>query len=164
MSVFALQFAKAMGAVVVATSSSDEKLERLKAMGADHLINYRTTPEWGEAAYKLTGGVDHIVEIGGPGTLPQSIAALGLGGHIALIGVLTGFSGEIPTGMFMGKQGRLQGITVGSRRDQLDMVKAIDAIGLKPVIDRSFPLEALADAFRYQESGAHFGKIGVDIG
>ncbi|MFD1949313.1 NAD(P)-dependent alcohol dehydrogenase [Sphingomonas arantia] len=163
-SVFALQFAKAMGAVVVATSSSDEKLERLKAMGADHLINYRSTPEWGEAAYKLTGGVDHIVEIGGPGTLPQSIAALGLGGHIALIGVLTGFSGEIPTGMFMGKQGRLQGITVGSRRDQLDMVKAIDAIGLKPVIDRSFPLEALADAFRYQESGAHFGKIGVDIG
>jgi NADPH:quinone reductase-like Zn-dependent oxidoreductase len=163
-SVFALQLAKAMGAVVVATSSSDEKLERLRALGADHLINYRTTPEWGEAAFGLTGGVDHVVEIGGPGTLPQSIAALGIGGHIALIGVLTGFSGEIPTGALMGKQGRLQGITVGSRRDQLDLVAAIDATGLRPVIDRSFPLDALADAFRFQEGGAHFGKIAVDIG
>lgn len=163
-SVFALQFAKAMGATVVATSSSDAKLERLKALGADHLINYKKTPAWGEAAYTLTGGIDHIVEIGGPGTLPQSIAALGLGGHIALIGVLTGFSGEIPTATFMSKQGRLQGITVGSRRDQLDMIAAIDVIGLKPVIDRSFPLEELTAAFRYQESAGHFGKIGIEIG
>ena len=103
------------------------------------------------------------MEIGGPGTLPQSIAALALGGHIALIGVLTGFSGEIPTATLMSKQGRLQGITVGSRRDQLDMIAAIDVIGLKPVIDRSFPLEELTAAFRYQESARHFGKIGVEI-
>lgn len=163
-SLFALQFAKAMGATVVATSSSDAKLERLKAMGADHVINYKTTPEWGQAAFALTGGVDHVVEVGGPGTLPQSIAAIGIGGHIALIGVLTGFSGEVPTVELMTKLGRIEGITVGSKRDQLDMIAAIDAIGLQPVIDRSFPLEDLAAAFRHQESGSHFGKIVVDIG
>lgn len=163
-SVFALQFAKAMGAAVIATSSSDAKLERLKALGADHLINYRTTPNWGAAAFAMTGGVDHVVEIGGPGTLPQSIEAIGIGGHIALIGVLTGMAGEIPTARLMGKQGRLQGVSVGSRRDQLDMIAAIDANALRPVVDRVFPLAALADAFRHQESGSHFGKIGVEIG
>jgi NADPH:quinone reductase-like Zn-dependent oxidoreductase len=162
-SVFALQLAKAMGATVIATSSSDAKLERLKALGADHVINYRSTPDWGRVAFKLTGGVNHVVEVGGPGTLPQSIEAIGIGGHIALIGVLTGVSGEIPTAKLMGKQGRLQGVSVGSRRDQTDMVAAIDAIGLRPVIDRSFPLEDLAGAFRLQESGGHFGKICVDI-
>lgn len=162
-SVFALQFAKAMGATVIATSSSDDKLERLKALGADHVINYRTTPEWGRAAYKLCGGVDRVVEVGGPGTLPQSIDAIGIGGHIALIGVLTGVAGEVPTAKLMSKQGRLQGVIVGSRRDQQDLVKAIDANGLRPVIDRTFALDALADAFRHQASGAHFGKICVSI-
>jgi NADPH:quinone reductase-like Zn-dependent oxidoreductase len=162
-SVFALQFAKAMGATVIATSSSDAKLERLRALGADHVINYRSVPDWGRAAFDLTGGVDRVIEIGGPGTLPQSIDAIGIGGHIALIGVLTGTAGEIPTARLMGKQGRLQGVSVGSRRDQRDMVAAIDVLGLRPVIDRSFPLEELAAAFRYQESGAHLGKIGIDI-
>ena len=163
-SVFALQFAKAMGATVIATSSSDAKLERLTALGADHVINYKSVPDWGRAAFKLSGGVDRVVEVGGPGTLPQSIDAIGIGGHIALIGVLTGVSGDIPTAKLMGKQGRLQGVSVGSRRDQTDMIAAIDATGLRPVIDRSFPLEDLAGAFRHQESGAHFGKICVDIG
>lgn len=162
-SVFALQYAKAMGATVIATSSSDAKLERLKELGADHVINYRTTPDWGRAAYQLCGGVDRVVEIGGPGTLPQSIDAIGVGGHIALIGVLTGVSGEIPTAKLMGKQGRLQGVSVGSRHDQTNLIAAIDANGLRPVIDRTFPLEALADAFRHQESGAHFGKICIEI-
>jgi len=162
-SVFALQFAKAMGATVIATSSTDAKLARLGELGADHLINYKTTPDWGAAAFRLTGGVDHVVEIGGPGTLPQSIEAIGIGGHIALIGVLTGMSGDIPTAKLMGKQGRLQGVSVGSRRDQTDMIAAIEANGIRPVIDRSFPLADLADAFRHQESGQHFGKIGVDI-
>jgi NADPH:quinone reductase-like Zn-dependent oxidoreductase len=162
-SVFALQFAKAMGATVIATSSSDAKLEKLKALGADHLINYKTTPEWGMAAFELSGGVDHVVEIGGPGTLPQSIDAIGIGGHIALIGVLTGFAGNIPTAKLMSKQGRLHGVSVGSRRDQRDMIAAIEANGLRPIIDRSFPLEDLAAAFRYQESGQHFGKICIDI-
>ena len=164
-SVFALQFAKAMGATVIATSSSDAKLERVRALGADHAINYHAHPDWGARVRDWTGGrgVDHVVEVGGPGTLPQSIAAVRVGGHIALIGVLTGRAGEVPTGAFMLKQARLQGLIVGSRREQRDMVRAIDAIGLKPVIDRSFPLDGLADAFRHQESGAHFGKIVLDF-
>jgi NADPH:quinone reductase-like Zn-dependent oxidoreductase len=164
-SIFALQIAKAMGATVIATSSSDEKLERARALGADHVINYKATPEWGEAVLALSGGrgVDHVVEVGGPGTLPQSIAAVRVGGHIALIGVLTGRSGEIPTALMMARQVRLQGLIVGSRRHQTDMVRALEATDLRPVIDRVFPLAQLGDAFRYEESGAHFGKIGVGI-
>ncbi len=164
-SVFALQFAKAMGATVIATSSSDEKLERARALGADATVNYRAVPEWGARVRELTGGrgVDHVVEVGGPGTLPQSIAAVRIGGRIALIGVLTGRGGEVPTGAFMLKQARLQGLVVGSRREQRDMVRAIDAIGLRPVIDRSFPLDGLADAFRHQAAGAHFGKICLEF-
>jgi NADPH:quinone reductase-like Zn-dependent oxidoreductase len=163
-SIFALQFAKMFGATVIATSSSDAKLERLKAMGADHLINYKSVPDWGRAAAKLSGGgVDHVVEIGGAGTLPESITAARIGGHISLIGVLAGYAGPVPTVQLMGKQIRLIGITVGTRAEQLDMVKAIDANGMKPVIDRHFPLVELGAAFRHQESGAHFGKICVDI-
>ncbi len=162
-SLFALQFAKAAGATVIATSSSDEKLERLRVLGADHLINYRKEPKWGAAAKKWCGGVDHVVEIGGAGTLPQSISACRLGGHIALIGVLAGLSGEVPTALVMQQQIRVQGLAVGSVRDQLDMVRAIEANKIHPVIDRSFPLTLLAEAFRHQESGTHFGKIGVDI-
>jgi NADPH:quinone reductase-like Zn-dependent oxidoreductase len=164
-SVFALQLAKAMGATVIATSSSDAKLERARALGADHLINYKAEPEWGEAAKAFTGGrgVDHVVEVGGPGTLPQSIAAVRLGGHIALIGVLTGRAGEVPTALMMAKQMRLQGLIVGSRRHQADLVRAMEATGLRPVVDRAFPLAQLGEAFRYEESGAHFGKIGVEV-
>ena len=163
-SIFALQFAKAMGATVIATSSSDAKLERLTAMGADHVINYKTDPEWGKTAFNLCGGVDHVVEIGGAGTLPQSIAAIRLGGHIALIGVLAGQAGVVPTAALMAKQGRLQGIVVGSREDQRTMIAAIEASGIRPVIDSAYPLEALAGAFRHQASGGHFGKIAVEIG
>lgn len=160
-SIFALQFAKMMGASVIATSSSDEKLERLRAMGADLTINYKRDDNWGKTALDWTGGqgVDHIVEVGGPGTLPQSITAVRVGGHISLIGVLTGRAGEIPTGQLMAKQARLQGLIVGSRRHQLEMVRALDASGYRPVIDRSFALEEIAEAFRYEESGRHFGKI-----
>jgi NADPH:quinone reductase-like Zn-dependent oxidoreductase len=164
-SIFALQIAKAMGATVIATSSSDEKLERARALGADHTINYRATPEWGEAARALTGGrgVDHVIEVGGPGTLPQSIAATRVGGHIALIGVLTGRSGEIPTALMMARQVRLMGLIVGSRQHQADMVSGMESTGVRPVIDRAFPLAQLGDAFRYEESGAHLGKIGIAI-
>jgi NADPH:quinone reductase-like Zn-dependent oxidoreductase len=165
-SVFALQIAKAMGAIVIATSSSDEKLARMKALGADHLINYKAEPNWGAAARKITDGrgVDHVVEIGGAGTMPQSITACRVGGHIALIGVLAGYQGDLPTVIMMAKQLRVIGLTVGSRRHQQDMVRAIDATGIKPVIDeRRFPLAALADAFRLQESAKHFGKIVIDI-
>ena len=163
-SIIALQLAKAMGASVIATSSSDEKLERLKALGADHVVNYRTTEAWGRKVFELSdGGVDHVVEVGGPGTLGQSMEATRVHGHIALIGVLTGFQGPVNTGLLMTRQIRLQGVIVGSRRDQLDLVRAVEANAIKPVIDRNYPLEALAEAFRHQESGRHFGKICVDI-
>ena len=162
-SIFALQIAKAMGATVISTSSSDQKLEALRKLGADHVINYRTVPDWGEAAFKLTGGVDHVIEVGGSGTLAQSVAAARVGGHVALIGVLTGFGGEVPTLPMLIKQIHLKGVVVGSRRQQQDMVKAMNATGIKPVIDRIFPIEALADAFRYEESGKHFGKICLEF-
>ena len=164
-SIFALQLAKAAGAYVVATSSSDEKLERVRAMGADHTINYKSTPEWGDEVRKLTGGagVDTIVEVGGPGTLNQSIRAIRVQGHIALIGVLTGQKGEVETARLMGKNARLQGLTVGSRAMQLDLIDAIEADGIEPVISDTFPLDRLADAFRHQESGDHLGKIVVEI-
>lgn len=163
-SIAAIQIAKAMGAKVIATSSSDEKLERVRALGADHLINYRRTPDWGNAARELTGGrgVDHVVEVGGPGTLAQSIDAVRVGGHISLIGVLTGRQGDVPTSALMAKHARLQGLIVGSRRQQQEYVAALEQTGIRPVIDRSFALDALADAFRFQQSGAHFGKIVVE--
>jgi NADPH:quinone reductase-like Zn-dependent oxidoreductase len=163
-SIFALQFAKAMGANVIITSSSDEKLERAKALGADQILNYRTTPEWGAAVRKLTGGgVDHVIEVGGPGTLPQSIGAVRVGGHIALIGALTGRSGDLPTPMLFIKQVRLLGLIVGNRRWQQEMVQGIDAMNLRPVIDSRYPLEGLPDAFRHEEAGKHFGKICVEF-
>ena len=160
-SMFALQYAKAMGARVVATSSSDEKLERARALGADFVVNYRKQPDWAKAVLDATGGrgVDHVVEVGGPATLGQSIQAARVGGHIALIGVLTGGQGPVPTAALMGRQQRLNGLVVGSRRHQLDLVRALDALDTRPVIDRSFPLEAIADAFALQQGGGHFGKI-----
>jgi NADPH:quinone reductase-like Zn-dependent oxidoreductase len=163
-SIFALQIAKAMGATVIVTSSSDEKLERARSVGADATINYREHADWGKRAFALAGnGVDHVIEVGGPGTLPQSIEAVRVGGHISLIGVLTGRGGDVPTALLMAKQARLQGLIVGSRREQNDFVKAIEATRLKPCIDRRFGLEQIADAFRHQEAGAHFGKICLEF-
>lgn len=164
-SIFALQLAKAMGAHVIATSSSEEKLEGLRALGADHVINYRATPDWGKEMRRLTDGrgVDQVVEVGGPGTLAQSVTAARPGAVISLIGVLTGTSGEVPTAQLMARQQRLQGLLVGSRRHQQEFVAALNATGLRPVIDRSFDLAQLADAFRHQEAGRHFGKICVTI-
>jgi NADPH:quinone reductase-like Zn-dependent oxidoreductase len=164
-SIFALQFAKMAGARVIATSSSDAKLERLSAMGADYTLNYRTTPEWGQVAREMTGGrgVDHVVEVGGPATLEQSMNATRVGGHISLIGILTGLGGEVSIVTALIKQLRLQGVLVGNRAQQLDMIRAINANGMRPVIDRSFPLEEIAEAFRYQESNRHFGKICLEM-
>lgn len=160
-SIAALQLARAMGATVIATSSSDEKRARLQALGAAHTINYKTHPDWGTLAKDWTGGrgVDHVVEVGGPGTLPQSIEAVRVGGHISLIGVLTGRSGDVPTGLLMRKQARLHGLIVGNRTQQQDYVRALEATGIRPVIDSSFALEKIAEAFRHEESGRHFGKI-----
>jgi NADPH:quinone reductase-like Zn-dependent oxidoreductase len=160
-SMFALQFAKAAGARVIATSSSDAKLERLKALGADHVINYRETPEWGRKAFELTGGrgVDEVVEIGGPGTLNQSIAACRAGGHISLVGVLTGLAGEVSTAALFSKNITLSGITVGSRAQQEQMVRALEANPIRPVISNRFPLADIAAAFELQGRQQHFGKI-----
>lgn len=164
-SVFALQFAKAAGARVIATSSSDAKLDRLKALGADELINYKEVPAWGAKTLELTGGrgVDTVVEIGGAGTLDQSMMATRVGGHVALIGVLAGFAGPVQTGLLMAKNLRVQGLTVGSRQQQLDMIAGIEANGIRPIISDHFPLDRLADAFGHQAANAHFGKIVVDI-
>ncbi|MEQ6884717.1 NAD(P)-dependent alcohol dehydrogenase [Salicola sp. Rm-C-2C1-2] len=164
-SIFALQFARSMGVNVIATSSSDEKLARLKNMGAQHTINYKENPKWGKTVKELTNGqgVDQVIEVGGPGTVAQSIEAIRVGGLISLIGVLTGSGGDVPTAKLMAKQARLQGLLVGSRRHQIDMVNAINATGLKPVIDRSFKLDDIADAFRHEETGKHFGKICLEF-
>ncbi|RUO23935.1 alcohol dehydrogenase [Aliidiomarina minuta] len=164
-SIFALQIAKAMGARVIATSSSDKKLERVRQLGADHTINYRTHPEWSKQVLEFTHnrGVDHTIEVGGPNTLNQSIQATRIGGHIALIGVLTGVSGEIATVAMMARQQRLQGLIVGSRRQQSDFVRALESSDIKPVIDKSFPLEKLPEAFALQKAGGHFGKIVIEF-
>ncbi|MFO0474882.1 MAG: zinc-dependent alcohol dehydrogenase family protein [Alphaproteobacteria bacterium] len=163
-SIFALQLAKAAGARVVATSSSDEKLARLKDLGADHVINYKTDTNWGRSAAEWAGqGVDAVIEVGGPGTLNQSITACRIGGHVSLIGVLTGWSGEVMTALQMSKSVAVKGITVGSREDQVNMIAAIEANGLRPVIDSRFPLDDIAGAFAHQRSQKHFGKICLEF-
>ena len=164
-SIFALQLAKAAGATVIATSSSGEKLERVKALGADHVINYKEVQAWGPKALELTGGrgVDCVVEVGGAGTLDQSMLAARIGGHIALIGVLAGFAGPVQTALLFSKNLTVQGLTVGSRAMQQDMIAAIEANGIEPVISDTFALANLADAFRHQEANRHFGKICVSI-
>jgi len=163
-SIAALQIGKMMGARVIVTSSSDEKLARVKALGADEVINYRTHEKWAAQVREATGGrgVDHVIEVGGPGTLAQSIEAVRVGGHISLIGVLTGREGTVPTSLLMARQARLQGLIVGSRRQQQEYVRALEQSGIRPVIDRTFPFDALPDAFRHQQSAAHLGKICVE--
>lgn len=164
-SITALQIAKAMGARVIITSSSDEKLAQARALGADETINYRTHPDWGKAVQELTGGegADVVIEVGGPGTLAQSIDAVRVGGHIALIGVLTGREGNIPTSLLMAKQAKIQGLIVGNRRQQEDFIRALNQTGLRPVISNKFTgLTSLADAFTLQRDGGHFGKITVE--
>jgi NADPH:quinone reductase-like Zn-dependent oxidoreductase len=164
-SIFALQFAKAAGATVIATSSSEDKLERLRGLGADHVINYRTTPKWGEAVQDLTAGrgADLVVEIGGAGTLHQSITACRIGGRISLIGALAGARGEAPTATIFLKQITILGLAVGSRSDQLAMIRGVEANRLKPVIDSVYPLEELGEAYRRQEAQKHFGKICAEV-
>jgi len=164
-SLFALQFAKVAGARVIATSSSEDKLEKLERLGADSVINYKAVSDWGKKAKDLTDGrgVDHVIEVGGPGTLTQSITACRTGGHIALIGVLTGFAGEVSIPALFSNQIRISGISIGSKTDQEDMIRAITANRLKPVIDRRFPLQDIAAAFKYYESQKHFGKVCLEL-
>jgi NADPH:quinone reductase-like Zn-dependent oxidoreductase len=164
-SIFALQFAKIFGAKVVATSSSDEKLTRAKELGADHLINYRSTPAWANAVLALTNdvGADHVVEVGGKDTMAQSIEAAAAGGRIAIIGLLSGLPTQIEALQVFRKNLRVIGISVGSREQFEAMCRAIHEHKLKPVVDRSFPFDKVPDALRLMKSGKHFGKICVEF-
>ena len=162
-SIFALQLAKAFGATVYATSSSAEKMERLQQMGADHVINYREDTTWGETIYKLSGGVDHVIDVGGAATLEQSLAAVRMDGNVVIIGILGGLEAEINLAQWMLKQPHIRPVAVGSRAMQMDMVRYIDQGGFKPVIDSTFTLDQLKGAFEYQLSGKHFGKIVIEV-
>ena len=158
---FALAFARMAGARVIATSSSDEKLDKARALGVDETINYRATPQWGRRVKELTGGkgVDHIIEVGGSGTFQQSMQCVRVGGHIDTIGVLSGVSGEIATALILQKSIQIHGIYVGSRDMFESMNRAIGQHHLKPVIDRVFGMSEIAAALTYMGSGSHFGKI-----
>lgn len=164
-SIFAVQFAKLVGAKVISTSSSNEKLQKVRELGADETINYREQPDWDKAVLDLTGGrgADHVIEVGGAGTLQRSVKAVRVGGHIALIGALD-TSGEFnPIPVFM-KGIRMQGIFIGSRAMFEEMNAKIEASGMRPVIDRTFEFQGAREAFEYLATGAHFGKVVIRIG
>jgi NADPH:quinone reductase-like Zn-dependent oxidoreductase len=164
-SIFALQFAKAAGARVIITSSSDEKLERAKSMGADNLINYKKTPDWEQKVLELTGGlgVDNVIEVGGVGTLAKSFQTVGYRGQVSLIGVLAGREGDTNPHGLMLKAARLQGIFVGSRAMFEQMNRAIEVNALRPVIDKVFGFDEVKEAYPYQLAGKHFGKIVIAV-
>jgi len=164
-SIFALQFASVHGARTIITSSSDEKLQRAKELGAGDLINYKTTEDWDKAVLDLTEkrGVDHVVEVGGAGTMQKSVNAVKMGGDVSVIGVLSGKGDFNPTSLLM-KTVKLQGIYVGSRQmfEQMNLMLC-QYNYLKPVVDKTFEFGEVKDALRYMESGSHFGKIVVKI-
>lgn len=165
-SLFALQIAKMVGAEIIVTSSTDEKLERAKELGADHTVNYSTTPEWSADALKITNGrgVDHVMELGGTQTLKQSLMSVCPGGTINMIGVLSGAKfGDLLLPFVVSRQVRLQGVTVGSRQDLEALCKAMTVHQMHPVIDSSFPMEKTLDAVRHLESGKHYGKVCISI-
>jgi NADPH:quinone reductase-like Zn-dependent oxidoreductase len=164
-STFALQFAVAAGARVIATSCSDLKLERLRELGAAHVVNYRRTLDWSRAVLELTNGagVDHVIETGGAGTLDQSIKATAVGGCISIIGVLTGATGTFDTLPILRRTLRLQGIVVGSVEMFERMVGTIENLDITPVIDRTFEMQDIVAALKYLESGRHVGKVVVRV-
>lgn len=164
-SVFAQQFCAIMGARTIVTSSSDEKLERMRALGANETINYRDNPDWEKAVLELTDGVgaDRVVEVGGPGTLQKSITSVRVGGIVGLIGILTGVQGSVAPTDIMRKSITVRGIYVGSRQMFTDMNRAIDLHGLKPVIDETFALEDGREAYRRMRQASHFGKLVISV-
>jgi NADPH:quinone reductase and related Zn-dependent oxidoreductases len=164
-SMFALQFAKLFEANVIATSSSDGKLERARELGADSIINYKEREDWDNAALELTDkiGVDHVIEVGGPGTLQRSMRAVRMGGHIAVIGVVAG-QGEFTTVPIFMKSLKLQGIFVGSRQMFEAMNAEIERSGMTPEVDKVYPFIEVGDALEYVKAGLHFGKVVVSIG
>jgi NADPH:quinone reductase-like Zn-dependent oxidoreductase len=164
---FALQFGKLIGATVILTSSSDAKLAKAKELGADHLINYRADPDWSRSVKALTGGrgVDLVIEIGGAGTLEQSIRAVRVGGTIAMIGVVAGAAASaIPLPLVVMREVRMQGVTLGSRTDAEAMLRACTSARLRPVLDEPrFPFAEVPAAFARMKAGEHFGKIVVEF-
>lgn len=165
-STFALQFATMHGARAVVTSSSDGKLERARGLGAWKTLNYQETPEWGEAVLEMTDGegVDHVIEVGGVGTLQRSLEAAAVGGHVHQIGVLTGHEGQVDPGPILRKAIRLEGVLgVGSRAMLDRMTRAMAVDEMHPVVDRVFDFEEARDAYRYLERGAHVGKVVVRV-
>ena len=162
---FALQFAKAHGARVILTSSSDEKLEHGRRLGADETINYRTTPDWDTEVLQRTAkvGVDHVVEVCGSGTMERSLNAVRVGGHVYLIGVLSEPGKGVDILSILRKSIHLDGVYVGSRAMFSRMNKAFSATGIQPVIDRTFPLSQARAAYEYMRNGSHFGKIVLDL-
>lgn len=165
-SIIALQLAKAAGARVIITSSSNEKLEKARALGADVTINYREQPEWETAVQEATGGqgADHVIELGGVGTLPHSYQCVGYEGEIKLIGVLTLPEGDLSPYPLMFKSASLRGIFVGRRHLFVDLLRAVAQNGIEPVIDKVFPFDEAVAAYEYMASAQHFGKIVVRIG
>ena len=164
-SIFGLQFAHAMGILAIITSSSDDKLARAKMLGAACGINYKSTPEWDKAAVEFTGGrgVDHVVEVGGAGTLARSFGAIRVGGKISMIGGLSGAATELNPGLILAKRANVQGISVGSTQMFEAMNAAITANRVKPVIDRVFGFDEVQAAYQHMASGAHFGKIVIRV-
>ena len=158
---FAVAFAKMLGAHVTVITSSDERIERVRKLGADATVNYRTTPEWAKATRDITGGrgYDLILELGGEKTLPQSLRCIRPGGTVAMIGILSGSAMTTSLGLIITRQVRLQGVTVGHRDGFEAMLRAIDQHRLKPVVDRVFAFEELKEAMAYLQSGAQFGKV-----
>lgn len=162
-SVWALQLAKAAGARTVITSSDDGKLARARQLGAGDTINYRTTPEWQDEVQRLTGGADVVVEVGGHGTLQRSIAASRMGGHIAVIGGVSGFSSDLDLLPLIAGAKRLSGIFVGSRTMFDDLLRFVSLHRLRPVVDQVFAFGDAPAAYARLEGGGHFGKIVVDV-
>ncbi len=160
-SLFALQFARMLGARVIVTSSSDQKLERVRALGAAETINYRTTPDWEKKARELTGsvGVDHVLEVGGGETFPRSVRATRIGGHISLIGGLSGLTSDVNLAPILMQNIRVQGLMVGSRETFEAMNRAIALHQLRPVVDRVFPFAESRAALEHMAGQGHFGKI-----
>ena len=164
-SVLGMQLARAAGLRTIITSSSDEKLRRARELGAHHTINYQSVPEWHEEVLALTHGrgANVVLEVGGKGTVNRSVSAAAMGGTIAIIGGVSGFGGEVNPAALLATAKRMVGIFVGSRAMLEDVMRFADTTGLKPVIDRVFPFAQAQDAYRYMESGSHFGKVVIDV-
>jgi NADPH:quinone reductase-like Zn-dependent oxidoreductase len=162
-SIWALQLAKAAGARVIITSSSDAKLARARALGADEAINYSTTPEWSGEVRRLTGGegADAVLEVGGEKTVGQSLAAVRMAGTVVIIGAVSGPGGAIVPRQLIAGATRVQGVYVGSRTMHEDLARFVEVAGIRPVVDRSFALADAPDAYRYFEAGKHFGKVAL---